>query len=218
MGLLATFYCAIIIVNLSIKNCLVLEIIFVLLQYSTTWNYLKNKVLWTFKNCLVPEIIFYCLNVALHETTWKKPLVLIQSNATTLATLALPADYAGTPDYADPNEWAQLDQHLSIFATSCLLLLWPIYPNMEIWINWWNVSYFSFTYTVLHIFSQVLFWAENQSNHQNSTKRFDLYIWTDFNGDEAKKNQIGRLKKLSFSNCQFSIFFRENFRDWSSGK
>ena len=44
-------------------------------------------------------------------------------------------------------------------------------------------------YTVLHVFTQLLFWAGNQGNHQN----FDpsgLAIQeplTDFHGDEAKK-------------------------------
>ena len=33
----------------------------------------------------------------------------------------------------------------------------------------------------------------------------------------AKKNQNGNSKKLVFQNHKFSIFFSENFMDWSSG-
>ena len=32
-----------------------------------------------------------------------------------------------------------------------------------------------------------------------------------------KKNQNGNSKKLVFQNHKFSIFFSENFMDWSSG-
>ena len=103
--------------NISIKNCLVPEISFVLPQYSTTWNYLKNqmgkfcehlvqKIVW-----YISEIILYCLNIAPHETTWKENLVLIQSAATALAMLTLLTDYARTPDYVGIPDYARIPDY-----------------------------------------------------------------------------------------------------------
>jgi hypothetical protein len=37
-------------------------------------------------------------------------------------------------------------------------------------------------------------------------------------GMKKKRNQNGRLKKLIFFLLPFSIFFRENFRDWFLGE
>ena len=42
-------------------------------------------------------------------------------------------------------------------------------------------------YTVLHMFTQVLFWAGSQGNHQNFDPFFLPKKLTDFHGDEAKK-------------------------------
>ena len=47
---------------------------------------------------------------------------------------------------------------------------------------------FSFhTYTVLHMFTQLLFWAGNQDNHQKFRPILAVQeTLTDFHGDEAK--------------------------------
>ena len=79
-------------------------------------------------------------------------------------------------------------------------------------------------YTVLHIFRQVLFGPGNQGNHQNFNLSLLSYkCWLIFIGMKQKKGkfkiQNGRLKKKwEFQLPQFSIFFRQNFRDWSLGK
>jgi hypothetical protein len=54
---------------------------------------------------------------------------------------------------------------------------------------------------VLHIFVQVLFWAGNQDNHQNSDPSLLPKKLTDFHGDEAKKrdSKWRTQKKLSLS-------------------
>ena len=78
------------------------------------------------------------------------------------------------------------------------------------------------TYTVLHIFRQVLFRTKNQGNHQN----FDPSLLANFHWVEAKffsffekKNSKWPTQKtLIFQLRQFSIFFHENFMDWSLGK
>ena len=81
-------------------------------------------------------------------------------------------------------------------------------------------------YTVLHIFRQVLVWAENQFNHQNSEKSLLSYKLSLISiGMKQKKYfflkrkiQNGRLEKTPiFQLRQFSIFFCENFMNWSLG-
>ena len=69
------------------------------------------------------------------------------------------------------------------------------------------------TYTVLHMFTHVFFWAGNQGNHQN----FDLSL-TDFHGDEAnkmffekKKNQNCWLKKTEFFKTTILNIFSRTF-------
>ena len=49
--------------------------------------------------------------------------------------------------------------------------------------------FISRTYTVLHIFRQVLFGAGNQGNHQNFEKSLLSYKFG-FHWDEAKNNEI----------------------------
>ena len=71
------------------------------------------------------------------------------------------------------------------------------------------------TYTVLHMFRQVLFWAENQDNHQNFKKTLLSYkLWLVFMQMKhffffffEKKIQNGRLKKCSFSSSANSQYF-----------
>ena len=69
------------------------------------------------------------------------------------------------------------------------------------------------TYTVLHIFRQVLFWAGNQGNHQNFEKSLLSYkCWLIFVGMKTKKNskkkiQNGRLKKTEVFNSPNSQYF-----------
>ena len=61
-------------------------------------------------------------------------------------------------------------------------------------------------YTVLHMFTQLLFWAGNQGNHQN----FKLIFLKKANPKWPTQ------KKLVFQFCQFSTcFFFKNFMDWS---
>ena len=56
------------------------------------------------------------------------------------------------------------------------------------------------TYTVLHIFRQVLFWAGNQGNHQNFKKSLLSYkCWLIFLGWSKKKIKMADSKKLRFS-------------------
>jgi hypothetical protein len=56
-------------------------------------------------------------------------------------------------------------------------------------------------YTVLHMFTQLLFWAGDQNNHQNFDPSFLLQTLTDFYVNEAKKKiQNGRHKKTEFFN------------------
>ena len=73
-------------------------------------------------------------------------------------------------------------------------------------------------YTVLHIFAQVLFCAGDQSNHQILPYKF----WLIFMGMKQKKLEKNpewlTQKNWVFQNLQFSIFFRQNFRDWSLGE
>ena len=65
-----------------------------------------------------------------------------------------------------------------------------------------------YTYTVLHIFRQVLFGAGNQSNHQNFEKSLLSYKYElIFIGMKQKKIQNGRLKKTSFSSSANSQYF-----------
>jgi hypothetical protein len=56
----------------------------------------------------------------------------------------------------------------------------------------------------------------NQGNHQNLDPTL-----TNFHGDEAKNfffsKWLTQKKKRDFQNRQFSIFFCENFMDWSLG-
>ncbi len=81
-------------------------------------------------------------------------------------------------------------------------------------------------YTVLHIFRQVLFGAGNQGNHQNFEKSLlTNKLWHVLMGMKQKKifffeKKISKWptkKKLIFQFRQFSIFFCENFIDWSFG-
>ena len=71
-----------------------------------------------------------------------------------------------------------------------------------------------YTYTVLHMFTQVLFWAGNHGNHQNWPILANQETLTDFYGDEAKKKldfgknfQNGRLKKTEFFKTANSHYF-----------
>ena len=80
------------------------------------------------------------------------------------------------------------------------------------------------TYTVLHIFRQVLFGAENQSNHQNfeksllSYKFWLIFIWMKQNFFFLKNIfKWPTQKNWDFQLPQFSIFFPKNFRNWSLG-
>ena len=65
----------------------------------------------------------------------------------------------------------------------------------------------TFSYTVLHFFAQVLFWAGNQGSHQYFNP-----IWT----DEAKKNYI------SYIHTQFQgpicEIFAKNIENWQIWK
>ena len=55
-------------------------------------------------------------------------------------------------------------------------------------------------YTVLHMFTQLLYWAGDQNNHQNFDPSFLLQTLTDFYVNEAKKkSKMADTKKLSFS-------------------
>ena len=60
------------------------------------------------------------------------------------------------------------------------------------------------TYTVLHMFMQVLFWAGNQGDHQNfNPSLLPKKLWLIFMGVKQKKilhffSQNGRLKKTDF--------------------
>ena len=86
-------------------------------------------------------------------------------------------------------------------------------------------SYFRLgRYTVLHIFRQVLFGAGNQGNHQNFEKSLlTNKLWHVLMGMKQKKifffeiffSKWPTKKKLIFQFRQFSIFFCENFIDWS---
>ena len=70
------------------------------------------------------------------------------------------------------------------------------------------------TYTVLHIFRQVLFWAGNQGNHQNfDPSLLTNKLWLVFMGMKKKKSKSKwpTQKNNVFQNRQFSIFFCENF-------
>ena len=50
-------------------------------------------------------------------------------------------------------------------------------------------------YTVLHIFRQVLFWAENQGNYQNAAYKFGLIFM-----DQKEELRIHGLKNLPIFN------------------
>ena len=54
------------------------------------------------------------------------------------------------------------------------------------------------TYTVLHIFRQVLFWAGKQGNHQNFEKSFEIsYKCYEFSLGWRKKKKMKKMKKRS---------------------
>ena len=63
------------------------------------------------------------------------------------------------------------------------------------------------SYTVLHIFVQVLFWAENQNNHQNfGPSLLPKKIWLIFMGMKQKKSKWWT-QKTWFFNFTISLFF-----------
>ena len=69
-----------------------------------------------------------------------------------------------------------------------------------------NSGHLDVHWTVLHMFTQLLFWAGNQGNHQN----FKLIFLKKANPKWPTQ------KKLVFQFCQFSTcFFFKNFMDWS---
>ena len=95
--------------------------------------------------------------------------------------------------------------------------------------KYWNLFLFcnaviqiSSTYIVLHMFRQVLFWADNQNNHQNFKKSLLSYkLWLVFKRMKhfffEKKIKNGRLKKAHFPESSILNIFRENFMVWSFG-
>ena len=79
-------------------------------------------------------------------------------------------------------------------------------------------------YIVLHIFTQVLFWAGNQGNHQNvDPSLLSNKLWLFFMKMKQKKiffwknSKWPTQKKVIFQNRQFLIFFCENSMNWSLG-
>ena len=89
-----------------------------------------------------------------------------------------------------------------------------------------TITFILYTYTVLHIFRQVLSGAGNQGNHQNFEKSLlTNKLWHVLMGMKQKKifffeiffSKWPTKKKLIFQFRQFSIFFCENFIDWSFG-
>ena len=102
------------------------------------------------------------------------------------------------------------------------IYLLPLDSN-EIYVNSKMCKYVG-SYTVLHINRRVLVWAENQGNHQNfeksllpyklsliliAVKQKKIFFF------EGKNSKWRTKKKLIFQLRQFSIFFCENFMDWS---
>ena len=90
-----------------------------------------------------------------------------------------------------------------------------------------NLAHFSSTYTVVHMFRQVLFGAGNQSNHQTfeksllSCKCELIFIAMKQNFFFFLKNKIqnGRLKKTEIFNYPQKLSnCRQNFTDWSLGQ
>ena len=76
----------------------------------------------------------------------------------------------------------------------------------------------------VHISWNRLFWAGNQGNHQNFDPSLLTYnCWLIFMGMKQKKILLKKkskwpTQKSDFFFRQFSMFFRENFRDWSLGR
>ena len=88
-----------------------------------------------------------------------------------------------------------------------------------------NMYRVAWCYTVLHMFTQVLFWAGNQGNHLNfDTSLLPKKLWLIFMGMKQKKIFFWKIKfKMAnsknwvFQFRQFSISFRKNFMDSSLG-
>ena len=89
-------------------------------------------------------------------------------------------------------------------------------------LKWRNAEWLSFViskwlrYTVLHMFMQLLFWAGNQSNHQNfDPPLLSKNLWLFFMGlskkqfffSKKKNPKWPTQKNLILPNGQFSIFF-----------
>ena len=63
-------------------------------------------------------------------------------------------------------------------------------------------------YTVLHIFAQVLFWAENQGNHQHfDPSLLPKKLWLTFMGMKKKIEKKFQLKKTEIFNSANSQYF-----------
>ena len=107
------------------------------------------------------------------------------------------------------------------YEVSFISAIWMV--SSESWkiFHFWFHKLNSHMYTVLHIFRQVLFWAENQVNHQKSLLSSKLSLifigmkQKKFKKIQEKNSKWPTKKKLIFQLLQFSIFFCENLMDWS---